>query len=404
MPERRRGMRSLNGSAPRAFPFAEKGIGMGNSDSRLRERKDGVASRAANGSALPADVQKKPRGRDTSIEAYRVFLMFMICFIHSVSMGIAPNQRLLGGFLWAVCGFVFISGWFGINFSASKLLRLLATAVFCGGLAAAIGYFSGMPVSSWDVVRWAMRRWFVCAYMVLMLLAPFLNAAMDSPRGMRNGISAVVILAMWNWLSTSRAGIKFGPLTAGLGDYTFTMMVVVYIAARLIRKSCDGGGSVRASLFTAKRSVLAVLLLLALLVCLPHHFAIYSSPVALCMAVAAFFLFRHVKPGKRSGSAILFIAPSMLPVYLIHTNEVGFSAIKQIERFLDGKGVPAFVFIPLTALAVFSACLAIDMFRRGLCRLSGGFIKRISSVVDDLCNRIDMKICSALRGDGNAKS
>ena len=171
-----------------------------------------------------------------------------------------------------------------------------------------------------------------------------------------------------------------------------------------LQKSCGSGGAVRASLFTVKTSVSAVLLLLALLVCLPHHFAIYSSPVALCMAVAAFFLFRHVKPGKRLGSAVLFIEPSMLPVYLIHTNEVGFSAIKQIERFLDGKGVPAFVFIPATALAVFSACLAIDMFRRGLCRLSGGFIKRISSVVDDLCNRIDMKICPALRGDGNAKA
>ena len=355
-----------------------------------------LQQRDFNMDSILAGMQKKSKGRDISVELYRVFLMFLICLIHSSGYGIAPNPYFTGGILWAVCGFVFISGWFGIRFSVSKMLRLLATGVFCGGLTALIAhFFLDLPVDCREIGHLMLRPWFLCAYMVLMLLVPFLNSAFDNFRRIKNGFVAFLFLLMWNWLS--RTDIKFClPIAYGLGDYTFMMMVVVYIAARFMRK-CHDRGNFFLDQFSSKRLLVCVILLFALLSAGSHlQFGIYSSPFSLMMATMCFVLFKRLRVGKRIDSMISFISPSLLSVYLIHSNTPGFVAIKRLQSFLWGSGIPKFACVPLAAVIVFWACFSMDLLRRGACRLLRGAIKRFESGLDDVCARIEAVVCASL--------
>ena len=65
--------------------------------------------------------------REASIELLRVLLMFGICFLHSVSAGPLNRAWVANVFMPCVGGFAFISGWFGIRFSARKIMLLYLT-------------------------------------------------------------------------------------------------------------------------------------------------------------------------------------------------------------------------------------------------------------------------------------
>ena len=68
--------------------------------------------------------------RNAAIEFFRCLLMFGIVVQHVV--GQSAYIRHGADFLtnWCVCGFVFVSGYFGIKFKPSKFLSLIALGVF----------------------------------------------------------------------------------------------------------------------------------------------------------------------------------------------------------------------------------------------------------------------------------
>lgn len=340
--------------------------------------------------------QNKAIKRDAAIEVYRVFLMFLICLLHSVSQGIAQNPYLESGLLWAVCGFVFISGWFGIHFSPSKFLRLFFMGMVCGGIALMLAYIVGLPLNSEAIVFMTMRQWFLCAYLVLMLLAPFINTAIDNLPSIRNGAIAIIILAIWNWLSTSRIVNDWGPMTSGLGNYSFIMMLIVYIAARMIRKCHDKRNFAPESIHFPRLEYCILLVFIILMLCWRIHLGDYSSPLSLAMASLVFFLFLRIKLKPQLERIILFIAPSMFSIYLIHTNKLGFTAIKELELLLVRHGIPLLVTIPLTALSVFIVCLGIDLVRRGFANLAKSCTERLWLAIDDYCSNFEARICSLL--------
>jgi len=340
----------------------------------------------------------RPCVRDASIEAYRVFLMFLICLLHSTTQGIVPNLYVRSGLLWAVPGFVFISGWFGIGFKLSKLIRLFMTGVVCGGIVIGIAYFVGMPLRVENIVQMTMRQWFLCCYMVLMLLAPLLNIAMENIRFMRGGIIGIIVLATWNWLSTSSIVHDYGPVVDGFGDYTFVMMLLVYVSAKLLRRSCDNNNASFAAFFD---KWLTALLLAALAICVVgwrFHLGEYSSPFAIATAAFAFLFFQRIKLPSFAPKAVFFLAPSMFPVYLLHTNAVGFTAIKRFQEGLSEYGIPAFLLIPITAIAVFVSCICLDLIRRGIGRLLNPVMKRLWHRIDNQCERLDFRIASWMNG------
>lgn len=125
--------------------------------------------------------------RNPSIELLRSLLMLGICMIHVVGMG-QYSQRWLANLL-KICvpGFVFISGYFGIQFSWRKVLNLygigLWAAVIGTGLEALLwpdtlhGNVFGVAARVFANMR---TFWFLHAYVVLMMVSPILNVAIEN--------------------------------------------------------------------------------------------------------------------------------------------------------------------------------------------------------------------------------
>ena len=69
--------------------------------------------------------------RNSSIDIYRCLLMLGICMLHAMAQA-GHNVPWVANLLsWCVTGFAFISGWFGIRFSAGKLIKLYGISAYC---------------------------------------------------------------------------------------------------------------------------------------------------------------------------------------------------------------------------------------------------------------------------------
>lgn len=131
------------------------------------------------------EASKKKEG----VELLRICMMLSIVYLHisgrfSVD-GCDPLTSSLYHFFRSfafvgVSGFAFISGYFGIKWSLSKFLRLEFVAISMGLLLVLfklIVYSDFCARDLLNAVTPIMSRdcWYFSAYMLLMLLAPFLN-------------------------------------------------------------------------------------------------------------------------------------------------------------------------------------------------------------------------------------
>ena len=69
--------------------------------------------------------------RNASIELYRCILMFGICLIHAIGYYGAEWHWLSSAFMWCVPGFVFITGYYGCQFSFGRVARIYGVALWC---------------------------------------------------------------------------------------------------------------------------------------------------------------------------------------------------------------------------------------------------------------------------------
>ena len=69
--------------------------------------------------------------RNDSIDVYRCLLMLGICLLHAITQGGHNVVWAANILLWCVPGFMFISGWYGIQFSHRKVLKLYGISLYC---------------------------------------------------------------------------------------------------------------------------------------------------------------------------------------------------------------------------------------------------------------------------------
>ena len=73
--------------------------------------------------------------RNAGLELMRLAMMFGIVAMHAAGHCAYPEQSGHWVMLdWCVCGFVFLSGWFGIKFSVAKCVKMAALGVWCAFL------------------------------------------------------------------------------------------------------------------------------------------------------------------------------------------------------------------------------------------------------------------------------
>lgn len=130
--------------------------------------------------------------RNPNVEVLRVMAMFMIVLYHSFCHGIYGYKfaNLTDWWtmffsdltFWHVDAFVAISGWFGIRFSIKKFVSLYGVILFYSVIGCVSWWLLDRSTFGVESVR-VTGGWFGGSYLMLMLMAPLLNGAVDRLRG-----------------------------------------------------------------------------------------------------------------------------------------------------------------------------------------------------------------------------
>ena len=292
--------------------------------------------------------------RNLSIEVLRITLMFGIVLEHVMSyLGNRATASILDS---CVDGFVFISGYYGIKFRVSKVLRLVMLAV---GYSIALNLIDAVcGGNGWGIGVLKLRGWwFLWAYIVVMLLAPLMDYG--NPDKRKFGIAAVPVLVLvfgWSYALKLPFLRDIVPSPTGFGPLTFLTLLGVYVFARLFRY-CDLQHRIKGWVY-ALGGVGAVLLA-------ARGEWWHNSLPMLFLAMIWFVVFSYLKVPDAIGRLIAWCSPSMLAIYMLHCNGTidvywkGFSDYLALDC-----GMPKMLSGLVVACVVFFCCLFVDMVRR----------------------------------------
>lgn len=173
------------------------------------------------------------KSRNSSIELLRFFFMLMIVTLHAYLHGSGKDFVYLlgeetstcghlGMFSLGMCGvtgFMFISGYYGLNFKWKKFGGMFATILFYMILERCIAGsgFKGIfaPWTGW---------WFVQAYMLVWLLSPCINKGIEYCSKKEFSIIVLGIMAY----------TYYSVILYGKSECSMTLLLTIYLAARYV--------------------------------------------------------------------------------------------------------------------------------------------------------------------------
>ena len=287
--------------------------------------------------------------------------MFGICLLHSVMQGGHPCRWLGNLLLPCVCGFVFVSGWFGIRFSMKKILKLYGVGLYAACVCATVpivqtGDFVLLGYLELVAKLWK-NFWFLHAYVVMMCFAPAINFVLEKC-GKREAIGLLAPVLgftfVWSWgMNIPLIGRLF-PYTNGLGAFSGFTLLSTYIVARFCRMYLPNP-NMRHTLVCGLIALVGVLV----------FGGDYHSPFSVIIAAVAVYWFAKLPLSSSALTRLLdLIAPSLFSVYLLHSHgRVGFPLIESLQSWLLPYMPIGCAYI-FTAIAVFSTCIILDVPRR----------------------------------------
>ena len=342
-----------------------------------------------------------PKERDGRFEILRILAMFMIITMHYLGNGFLLNPLSTDktpaniGF-WiveALCFasvnvYVMISGYYSVDtrFSLRKFIKLwceiLFYSVFIGLICFAAGIESFEEHANLYELQYLVfpvsngHYWFATAYMMLMLIAPFLGRGFKALNKLQHGFILIVLLVF-----TCVFKSIFPMHMLGLEDHGCSLQwfITLYVLAAYIRlyglPFCrTKAGSAISYVFWAVMVVPCIMLMYGLESgdIEGVHFGNasllvddYNHLLVLLSSVGLFMLFVHMKPIKGKAAAIISkISACTFGVYLIHAH-----------LYLENEWPIWFnVFAPrhalrpvhliATVLVIFVVCCVIDLIRQ----------------------------------------
>ena len=367
--------------------------------------------------------------RDANIELLRIVAMLMIITLHfnyrSNALLVlgepASNVQIFATVLEAIAitgvnVYVLISGYYlsSSKVRLSKVLLLILQVYFytllISGAMMIVGAYSVKPEDKLDrALRYLFpisseHYWFVTAYVIMYVLAPVMNAAVNTLE--RKQLKTVIIgLLTWFCFIKSIVPVKFGTDRMG---YDFGWFICLYLIAAYIRKY-------NIVLFRdAKKSALVYLISVVVIAAfslvfykinfdtgnfnyyaeVPCH---YNFFFALTGALGLFSVFRFMRLKENLlAEVIRIIAPYTLGVYLLHMHfEIADRWVEWIEHIIGETPLDNvlmfFIHLVVSVLIVFFAGIFVDWIRKYIFNFFGRvlgdtrlfrFIKRVD---DDLC-------------------
>ena len=324
--------------------------------------------------------------RNAGLDLFRIVMMFGICCIHTCGQGMYKCVPMHNMLLTSVVGFAMLSGYFGIRFAPSKIMRLYALAIGYCFLLPLIGQSYGDGYMQSVIKTWGApwRYWYLHAYAALMCVAPALKT--DKFGKFQ---PFFIIVFVWGFLLHYRIFADYIPHASGFGSHTFVTLLGVYLFARVARG--------RGWFDRIQLSLAIILLFLSLIIfAFVPASGSYNSPIALMFTYSLFAVFKRIKSLGCFEGVVKIIAPSMFGVYLLHcaivfpgVSSECYGLINYLEEFHVARGMPIFATYFIVALEVFMLSLGIDLIRRILQKPFSSklqmFYKKVDGFYEKFC-------------------
>ena len=282
--------------------------------------------------------------RNAGLDLLKILLMFMILLMHCFLFSGQLNKDLFedgnSEIAWiiesfaivAVNCYVLISGYFLVNSSCNrKKVFKLMIQVLTYSLIIFIIFKLGMKYSiSWKDTLQSIfpitlkTYWFITSYIILYLLAPFLNIILKNTtkKEMQFLLGTITLIS---WLSSFLYYLKFDVIDTTKG-YGILWLINLYFLAGYIRLHVHEKNN--KSKYLLGYLVLSILIYATRVfilkanpnnIVLSNIFYCYNSVLVTISSVCLFMFFKEVKiKNVYIQSAITKIAPLTLAIYIIH--------------------------------------------------------------------------------------
>ena len=288
--------------------------------------------------------------RLNNFEALRIFAMFMVITLHYLSKGgiltSATTEFSTASYVvWlieafavvAVNVYVLITGYFlcESNMKPKRLLEIVCQVLWYTILIPVVllllGVVTPQNFDMYDLLRFVFpahmkHYWFVTAYVILMLLVPFLNAGIQHMSREQLTFSTV-LLVVYNTLPKSVLPVKFTDDEAG--NHVLWLVCLYLIAAYIRKYGIPFFSSLKKSLLCYVVGALAIFG--SLLIMRVIYFKLdafeeglnfgyhYNHILCLFASVALFYVFKYWEFKDSVASRFIGkVAPYTFGVYLLH--------------------------------------------------------------------------------------
>lgn len=342
--------------------------------------------------------------RNTGINLFKLFSMFMIALLHVLGMGgitgaaagtssYYPVYLMQNAAFCAVNCYALVSGYLmlGKKIKLSRITELWFEVFFYSVSISAIMMIVYRDLFSARNIVYAVtpiisnQYWYMTSYFMMYLFVPMMNKFADAANKKVFTATIVVILV----LTTGSLMIKQDGFRLNDG-YSPIWLMIMYLVGAYMKKFNVGAKMKKwlALLLYVISSLCSFILcvfskkLLKIMLGNDISYLSYTSPFVVLSAIFLFIFFSKLKFGKKTEKLINYITPAALGVYLIHTHPLVFNKLmKDIAMPLVNHGTAAMIFGSIAmALAVFIICIVIDLLRIQLFRLI-----RINA----LCKKLD---------------
>lgn len=355
------------------------------------------------------------RGRNIGLDLYKVLCMLLVVMTHYSDHGKTPltasDPLTFNWFLLAAArigpfilgAFMLITGYFlsmKTKFSWRSFFKLYGQVLFYSvatGIAACL--LGTKEMSLLNVVKMVLpfsfnRYWYFSAYIVILLLHPFINKLIDSLTKKQLAALCVVSLVLFSVIRTVTAA-EWLQGTNRLYLFITMYFVGAYIRKYDIRLSKKQSGLIAVALIVAELVSLIVMKYVAQIIHKDNviSYFVWNAekilPVALSISLFLFFKQLNIK-NQAVIRCIEFLSPSLFGVYLLHIGDLHVWLFEQVfdnsVLYKTGSILPQML---LATVTIFCAGIIVDKIRclileKPLLRLTEGTIRKLDEKTNAL--------------------
>ena len=360
------------------------------------------------------NVQKSEKKRETNMELLRIVAMFMVITLHCVGRGLLLSNpaidttnliliQFLDSFsLTANSIFILLTGYYSIDkkFNVKKILLLWGkTLLYCiiiFIIFKILNLKTNFLNSFFPVLTG--QYWFITSYIALYFILPFINIALNKFNQRQCKYLIFFLILLFGIIRTI-----FNP--ADLFNSQYMHMILIYIIGAYMKKYVKIEKNkqyfikyvLMTIIFTIAITLLNILVRIvsesldiwSIIYNILSYFRNFINIIVIYMAILIFMKFKTLKiKSNWFSKLVIFISSSIFSIYIIHDNVHLRDIIWQ--KFGMMNFANSWMMIPyilLVVLIIFTACLLIDLLRRGIYAL----LKKIL-VINKAVQKLNEKI------------